>query len=217
MYTDGIIFDMDGTVWDTCKEVADSWTITAEKYVDNVSFSVELIKSCMGLVMEDFARKAMPQVEDEALRLRILKECTAFENGYIKTHGTTLYPKVLETLEKLAKKCPLFIVSNCQAGYIETFLDMYHVEGLFKDFENPGRTGLAKAENIRLVCERNGLKAPVYVGDTQGDLDACMKAGVPFVYAAYGFGTVNMADCAAKVDSFEALDTLFEAEKSNAS
>ena len=61
----------------------------------------------------------------------------------------------------------------------------------FADFENPGRTGLPKADNIALVVERNGLRRPLYIGDTQGDFDAAAKAGVPFLHAAYGFGQID--------------------------
>ncbi|MBP5792253.1 MAG: HAD family hydrolase, partial [Spirochaetaceae bacterium] len=57
-----------------------------------------------------------------------------------------------------------------------------------------GDTGLLKDENIKLIVKRNGLKSPVYVGDTQGDADACAKAGVPIVYASYGFGKVKSPD-----------------------
>ena len=60
-----------------------------------------------------------------------------------------------------------------------------------RDFECIGRTGKPKSENIRLIIERNGLKAPVYVGDTQWDFDAATAAGVPFIFAAYGFGHVE--------------------------
>lgn len=205
MKIDGIIFDMDGTIWDTCQEVADSWNEIAVKYRDDIHFTVEIIKSCMGLLMEDFAAKSMPQVQDKDLRLQILKECTEYENQYILEHGATLYPKLIETLEKLSKKLPLFIVSNCQAGYIETFYEAYDTEKYFKDYENPGRSGLAKAENIQLICERNGLKHPLYVGDTQGDLNACKKAGVPFIFASYGFGEVDAEDCAGIIENFEDL------------
>lgn len=210
MKIDGIIFDMDGTIWDTCQEVADSWNEIAKKYRDDIYFTVEIIKSCMGLLMEDFAAKSMPQVKDEGLRLRILKECTIYENQYILENGATLYPKLMETLEKLSEKLPLFIVSNCQAGYIETFYEAYDAEKYFKDYENPGRSGLAKAENIQLICERNGLNHPVYVGDTQGDLNACKKAGVPFIFAAYGFGDVDKDECAAVIERFEDLLQLIE-------
>ena len=39
--------------------------------------------------------------------------------------------------------------------------------------------------------KKNFLENPVYVGDTKGDAEACMEAGIPMVYAAYGFGRVE--------------------------
>ena len=60
----------------------------------------------------------------------------------------------------------------------------------FKDWECIGRTGRPKGENIQLVVQRNGLKSPVYVGDTILDCQAAQQAGVPFIHASYGFGEV---------------------------
>ncbi len=86
------------------------------------------------------------------------------------------------------------VVSNCQHGYIEAFYKYHSLEKYFLDYENPGRTGLSKGENIKLIIKRNDLTSPVYVGDTEGDLDASEFAGVPFVYAKYGFGKVSKYD-----------------------
>lgn len=207
MKTDGIIFDMDGTLWDTCQVVADSWTNAVKDCGIDKDFSVALIRSCMGMMMEDFVEKCMPEI-DRQTRMACAGKCFEYENSYLAKHGGVLFPRVIETLSKLQEKYPLFIVSNCQAGYIEAFFEGHKTAGFFKDYENPGRTGLAKAENIRLICERNKLQAPVYVGDTAGDLEACQKAGVPFIYAAYGFGEVSGGYCA-KLDNFEALIHLF--------
>ena len=41
------------------------------------------------------------------------------------------------------------------------------------------------------MVRRHGLKRPLYIGDTQGDYNAAVKAGVPFLHAAYGFGSVD--------------------------
>lgn len=207
MKTDGIIFDMDGTIWDTCKIVADSWTAAMGSLGVDKQFSVDMIRSCMGLVMEEFAAKCMPEI-DEDRRLMYLKTCFEYENAYLSRNGGLLFEGVTETLQELREKYPLFIVSNCQDGYIESFFEGNHTEHFFTDYENPGRTGLAKAGNIRLICERNGLKSPVYVGDTQGDLSACLDAGVPFIYAAYGFGEVEDG-YAARLEHFSDLKKLF--------
>ena len=83
------------------------------------------------------------------------------------------------------------MVSNCQAGYIEAFYKGTGLGGYFKDFESAGNTGLPKWDNIALVVKRQGLKRPVYVGDTDWDYQAARRAGVPFIHAAYGFGQVE--------------------------
>ena len=82
-------------------------------------------------------------------------------------------------------------------------MKFYNLDKYFVDFECPGRTGLPKAENIKLVVERNNLKHPVYVGDTQGDANAAKGANVPFIYAQYGFGSVE--EFQDKIESFEEL------------
>ena len=57
--------------------------------------------------------------------------------------------------------------------------------------------------------ERNGIKEAVYVGDTQGDANACKEAGIPMIFAAYGFGQVEEEHVA--IQSFgELLELEFE-------
>jgi phosphoglycolate phosphatase len=77
----------------------------------------------------------------------------------------------------------------------------------FLDFENPGRTGLSKGENIKLIMERNQLQHPAYVGDTDGDRKAAAFAGLPFVFARYGFGQTETYNYA--IDRFVQLLDLF--------
>ena len=102
-----------------------------------------------------------------------------------------IYNGVPETIKALSKKYPLYIVSNCQDGYIEAFLKNSGLGGYFKDFTCPAYTGRLKGENIRIIMERNGLDEAVYVGDTQGDANACKEAEEPMIFASYGFGEVE--------------------------
>ena len=51
-----------------------------------------------------------------------------------------------------------------------------------------------KADNIRQIIRDYNLKTPVYVGDTLGDFNATKDAGIPFVFASYGFGQVSSPD-----------------------
>lgn len=98
------------------------------------------------------------------------------------------------------------IVSNCQAGYIETFLSWSELTRHFADIECWGNTRRAKPYNLATVIERNQLRRPVFVGDTQGDCDAAQANGCQFIHAAYGFGDASSAD--ARIHAFSDLGAL---------
>ena len=57
-----------------------------------------------------------------------------------------------------------------------------------------GDTGLEKHATILKLMDTYHLKDTVYVGDTMGDFLSCHKAGIPFVFASYGFGDVPEPD-----------------------
>jgi phosphoglycolate phosphatase len=142
--------------------------------------------------------KTMLEIENEFFdylpperRHELMVECMDYENEYISIHGGILMDKVEETLALLKKDYHLSVVSNCQEGYIPAFLTSMDMHRYFIDYEEWGRSGLLKADNIRLVMERNGAEKAVYVGDIQKDADASAKAGVPCIWAAYGFGHID--------------------------
>lgn len=199
----GIIFDMDGTLWDSSEGVAVSWMeiINREYGMERVITS-EDVQSVMGKTMDKIAEALFPEIPKEP-RLELLRKCCEYENEYLGIHGGILYPDLEDTLKVLQGKYDLYIVSNCQAGYIEAFLEHYGFQHYFKDIECYGNSGYQKSENIRIIVERNHLDKAVYVGDIQGDYDAAMAAGVSFIHAAYGFGTI--AQETAEISAFAEL------------
>ena len=184
-----LIFDLDGTLWDSGPEVAQSWNEVVEKRCPGrPPFTSGDIRKIMGRPMNEFAAILMPDLDPD-FRESVFDECMARENEYITAHGGKLFPNVRETLETFVKNgYKLSIVSNCQEGYIKAFLVSMDMGGYFCDYEEWGRTGLSKGENIRLVMERNSVERAVYIGDTAGDESAAGQARIPFIHAAYGFG-----------------------------
>ncbi len=199
----GIIFDMDGTLWDSAQNVAESWNVAIKEsgFIERV-LTAEDISHVMGKTMDCIAKQLFPELS-EIQRVLLLQSCCKHENAYLKKHGGNLYEGVREVFTELRKDYHVSIVSNCQGGYIEAFLDYYQLNDLVDDFECYGNTLKQKGENIRLVVERNKLEEAVYVGDIQGDYDESCKAGVGFVHAAYGFGTID-----AKVPAIHSLGEL---------
>lgn len=191
----GIIFDLDGTLWDACAGIAASWDeyvrlYEPEWYAKGVRVKEETVRAACGKTMDIFTAMLLHQLPPEEQR-RLYEPCCTYEVGYLKVHGAGVYPGVQETLRELAREYALYIVSNCQEGYIQAFTFWSGLEDVIADTEDYGSTGKMKAENIRLLMERNGLKEAIYVGDTQGDYESALQAGIPFVFAAYGFGQVD--------------------------
>lgn len=201
MNIDSIVFDLDGTLWNSTEGVLEAWRDTLKKYKDvKKEIRREDLEGVMGLQVCEIGKKLFPDLEED-MQERLLKECCTTECEYLGKQGGTLYDNLEKTLIRLSEKYKLFIVSNCQVGYIEAFYKYHKLNVYFEDFENPGRTGLSKGENIKLIMKRNNLKNPIYVGDTIGDLKAARAACIPFVYARYGFGEVKEYDYV--IDKFE--------------
>lgn len=191
---DSIIFDMDGTLWDSADNVAASWN-EAISGLSERRLTGDDIRGVMGLTMDTIAERFFPE-ESEQTRREILTRCCDIENEYLRVHGGGIYPDTANALAELAKRFRLFIVSNCQAGYIEAFLDHYGLWEHLTDRLCWGDNGLQKFENIRLIMQRNNVdpERALYVGDTQTDRDSARAAGVRFAFASYGFGSVSEFD-----------------------
>ncbi len=184
---------MDGTLWDSSANVAASWTEIIRKHGCGLpDVTQKDIMGVMGLTMDkiaDILFGTLPKDE----RTELLNLCCEYENEYLRKHGGILYPGLEETLIRLKEEYHLYIVSNCQKGYIEAFLDYYGFGKYFDDIECYGNSLFEKGDNIALVVERNKLDKAWYIGDIQGDCNAAMKAGIDFIHASYGFGKVEQA------------------------
>ena len=205
---DSIIFDLDGTLWSALDSTVFVLKEIKKRHPDIVEdVSVDIIKSAMGCTFEETAKKYYGYLDKET-RERYTKEAIQENTKYLMKHGGTLYNGVEEVIKLLSKNYKLYIVSNCIEGYIESFLETSNLKDYFSDFENNGRTGLEKGENIKLLIKRNHLSNPIYVGDTDKDREAAEEAKIPFIYATYGFGAVEKYNN--KIDNIYDLLTILK-------
>lgn len=187
-----IILDVDGTLWDTTDIVAASWTrAIADSGIVGVTVTGDDLKRLFGKTMDRIAEAILPDFPKKK-RDEVMELCCKYEHKDLEIDPCdVLYPEVKATIQELSKTRSVFIVSNCQAGYIELFLEKTGLSDYVTDIECYGNTGRQKDENIRILMERNKIEEAVYVGDTVGDFEAAKKAGIPFVFAEYGFGEVS--------------------------
>ena len=194
--TDSIIFDVDGTLWDSTEIVAIGYNRALETYTDlPIRVDGARLMTLFGKPMDQIFAELLPELSREQQHF-ISEKCVILEEEELEKADPAplLYPDIEEMFQKLSKKLPLFIVSNCQCGYIEQFLRKNHFESYITDHLCFGQTGTSKGQTILRLMKENNLKNPVYVGDTQGDANACREAGIPFILADYGFGNVPDPD-----------------------
>ena len=191
---DALIFDLDGTMWDSTGCASDIWNRVFSKHREiDWKMTKEKAEQLMGKTMEEIGQMLFPDFPEEK-RNSIVDEFGFEEVEYLKENGAILYDGLEETLKKLNQEYELYIVSNCQDGYVPAFLHSHKLGQYFKDIEMSGRTGCDKGSNIKLIMERNNIQSAVYIGDTEGDEKASRIAGIPFIYASYGFGKALAPD-----------------------
>lgn len=194
--TDSIIFDVDGTLWDSTEIVAIGYNRALKAYTDlPIRVDGARLMTLFGKPMDQIFAELLPELSSDQQHF-ISEKCVILEEEELEKADPAplLYPGIEEMFQKLSKKLPLFIVSNCQCGYIEQFLRKNHFESYITDHLCFGQTGTSKGQTILRLMQKNNLKNPVYVGDTQGDANACREAGIPFILAEYGFGDVPDPD-----------------------
>ena len=190
-----LLFDLDGTLWDSAVPVAEAWNEVFQREAPGLPLlTADDIHGVMGMTMKEIGETLYPDFRSPK-REAIFDECCVYEVEYLHSHCGTLFPDFRPVMEALkAEGYDLAVVSNCQRGYVEAFLASSGAADLFIDYEEWERTGLSKGENIRLVMERNHYAKGVYIGDTKKDQEAARQAGIPFIHAAYGFGEAENPD-----------------------
>ena len=178
-----LIFDLDGTLWDATKTICLAWQEILNNYK---TVSLEEIKSVMGKTGTEIMSLLFPEL-DNNLQQELLHKMEQNELVWISKIGASLYNQVEETIKELSKEYNLYIVSNCQQGYIESFLNYYKLNDYFKDIECNGNTNQNKSYNIKLIMERNNINNAVYIGDTYKDYLSSKDNNIPFIFSSYGF------------------------------
>lgn len=208
MSLEALIFDIDGTLWDSRALVAEGYNLQLRaEGLPHLCVTVEDLRPLFGKVMTEIADVLLASIPVPE-RYALMERCMATENRHLQEAPCSIgYPQVRETLEALRERYSLFIVSNSQQGYPELCMEKLGIGHLISGHLCFGETGTQKGETIRSLMTRHGIPSAAYIGDTQGDLEAAQIAGIPFIWAAYGFGTPERYE--AKIDRFSDLLTLF--------
>ena len=209
MRPEAVIFDIDGTLWDSREVVVRGYN----KYLDRIGHpelhvDAAYLKGLFGKTLTEIADAMLPCFPAPR-RYEMMRECMACEQAVMRSDPCQMaYPGVVEGLRRLSGRYRLFLVSNAEQGYPELLMEKLAIGDLFEGHLCYGDTGLPKGETLKLLISRHGIGSCVYVGDTQGDLEACRHAGIPFLFCRYGFGTPECWD--GVLDQFSDLEKVLE-------
>ena len=204
MKYESLIFDIDGTLWDSRALVAEGYNIQLKKEgLDHLCVDAEILKPLFGKVLQEIADALFASIDPKD-RYDLMKRCMDTENKYLFENECRIgYPGVPETVKQLSETYRLFIVSNSERGYPELCMEKLGLTPYIEGHLCFGDTGTSKGKTIRTLMKKHNIENCVYVGDTQGDYEATLEAEVPFIWASYGFGSPD--GYAAKIDCFEDL------------
>jgi phosphoglycolate phosphatase len=168
-----LIFDLDGTIWDSypCYGAALNST---EKFKNRNT--VELLKRGENIV-------ALIKTA-EVSRSHFTKLCTEHISEL------KLFPGVIDGLKQLKKeKVPMGVATNLPQWLVEPILQHTGVSGFFSAYafaaRKPNPSGL---QNVLKQLGTSVSKESFFVGDTESDAGAANAAGVLFAWAEYGYG-----------------------------
>jgi phosphoglycolate phosphatase len=203
---DGIIFDMDGTLWDGTDAYAMGFNDFFKANNIDRSISKYNLYKHMGIEENQFLDIILPEYLPEE-RKKVYKDITALQYERIEMNGGLLYEGVKDGLARLALKYKLFIVSNCPKLMIEHFMASTGISNSIIDSMAYGMNYKAKHENIKYLINKYNLQSPIYIGDTDLDRKQCEMINIPFGFVSYGFGVSSKY--ALKFDSFMQLENYF--------
>ena len=199
-----LIFDIDGTLWDSREIVARGYNdYLREIGRADLQVDAQYLKTLFGKTMTEIADIMLADIEAPR-RYEIMCGCMEREDEFLHNDPCDIaFPGVKETLRVLKEHYRLFIVSNAQCGYPELMMDKLGIRELFEGWMCFGDTGLPKGDTIRILMERHHIDDARYIGDTQGDLEASQRAGIPFIFCGFGFGNPERWD--ARIGQFREL------------
>ena len=187
---ESLIFDIDGTLWDSRALVAEGYNLQLRSEgMEEYCVDAERLRPLFGKVMTAIADALFPHLPEKE-RYSLMERCMERENRYLAENECRIgYEGIEAALEYLSKRHRLFIVSNSQQGYPELCIGKLGLGNWITGHLCFGDTGTSKGKTIRTLMERFHISSCAYIGDTQGDYEATLEAGIPFIWADYGFDT----------------------------
>lgn len=191
-----ILFDLDGTVFDTAETILNSLKAT----VNNAGLrklTQEEIDTFIGPPIIDSLHRYYPELSDEEID-NLTKEYRKYylENELLKAKPFKHIPEVITTLKDNGYKVALatYKLMKCVTPLFEHY-DMTKYFDTLRGSIN--EKGLTKTDIMRLAiedCKVTDYDKVCMIGDTEHDLRGAINLNVNFIGVKYGAGFKGLTD-----------------------
>lgn len=190
MEAKGFLFDLDGTLIDSRRDIAACVNFTLAELGGYAPLSLESVEQMVGDGVRQLLTRAAGPLDEPTMK----RALEIFLPYYLEhcADSTRLYPGVLETLASFAGR-GLAIVTNKPMAHTEKTLKALGIGSYFSVVLGGDSLATRKPDPAPVMeaLRRLGLspEQAVMVGDSPMDIQAARSAGVRVAAVTYGFRT----------------------------
>ena len=209
-----VLFDLDGTLVDSAPDL----TLAANKMLSALGYpqvNCSQVKGWVGDGVRSLVRRALTAILGDVPAESLIEQSyVLFQRYYAESvyQDSTLYPGVHETLQTLKSSgLALACVTNKPSRFTKPVLEKSGLTGFFGAVVSGDDLSLKKPDPapLEFAAEQLGvpLTACVLVGDSINDIRAAGAAGIPVLWATYGYASQDDIEQDA---TYGAIDTIFQ-------
>lgn len=186
---DNLIFDLDGTLFDSAPEILDC--LKEIFVINNIKVKSDLNNSIIGPPLKDTLQSLVKAEDINKIERLISNFIKLYDSKYC--YKTKLYKNVRETLKILKSEKRLFLITNKRHAPTKIMLENKNIIHFFENYFCVDANDSKKKDKTILIANtiadlNINPKNTVYIGDTKGDFLASDNNDIKFIYARWGYG-----------------------------
>ncbi len=192
-----VIFDMDGTLIDSGKDIACS--------INHVRASNHALPPVESAIVVEWINRPVRNLPElfYGTQSYEARDRTLFEAHYFEQciKNPVLYPGIRETVTALhAAGVRLAVATNAPSVFAERMIGHLGIAAYFERIVGPDIAGSSKPDPamLQLILDGFGFRPDAHrawmVGDNSKDIDAARAAGITGVFSTWGFSAAGEGD-----------------------